>query len=165
MDLQSLYNENLHLLAVAGIQFTEYDHEPVLTYHKAAEIRARYSLEGVESKSLFLKLKDGPYAMYISIEGSRFDPGVIKSLLGRKPSLCPDDELSRETGCHPQAACPFGYPESIVMIVDEKIFEHEMFIYSPGPPEKTIQISTQEVRLILEQVKNPVVYCNSQGRD
>lgn len=165
MNLQSLYAENLRLLAAAGIEYTEYDHEPVLAYRVAAEIRARFYLQGVESKSLFLKLKDGRYAMFISIEGNRFDPGSIKSLLGSKPRLCTDQELSRETGCHPQAACPFGYPDEIIMIVDQQIFDYERFIYSPGPPEKTIEISTEDIRFILDHVPNRVIYYHQAETD
>lgn len=165
MDNQTLYAENVRLLKAAGIDFVEYIHEPVLSYRKAAEIRERFSLQGVESKSLFLKLKDGRYAMFVSTEGTRFDSASLTNLLGSKPRLCQDEELSSKTGCVPMAACPFGYPQDIIIVVDGKIFQHERFIYSPGPPEKTIEISTEDVRLILDYVQNQVIFYHRAETD
>jgi Ala-tRNA(Pro) deacylase len=58
MDTENLYRQNIALLRSAGIEYREFEHEPVLSYEKAAQIRQRFNLSGVESKSLFLKLKD-----------------------------------------------------------------------------------------------------------
>ncbi len=133
-------------------------HEPVLDYALAAEIRRRFGLTGVESKSLFLRLKSGGYCMYVTIEGKRADFDRLKEVLGCKVSVASQEELQEQTGCRPFCAVPFGHSDGITLVVGRGIFQHDKFLYSPGPPEKTIEIGTSDVRRILEAVKNRVVY-------
>lgn len=161
MDLDQLYQNNLALLHKAGIQYSQYEHEPVLTYVKAAEIRTRFNLKGIESKSLFLQLKDGRHCMFVSIEGKRLDLKRIKNIMGSKPRICSDEELTEITGCVPKCAVPFGHPPHVILIVDQEIYEHEMYIYSPGPPEKTITIRTDEINKILENSPNKIIHYTS----
>ena len=157
MDPSQLYLNNLQLLVKAGIEYRQYDHEPVLSYEKAREIRERFRLRGIESKSLFLKLKDGRYCMFVSVEGERFDATRIKQLLGSKPSICSDNELVAKTGCVPKCACPFGHSSDIILIIDQKIFGYERFIYSPGLPDKTIEVLTEDIHRILSLTPNVIV--------
>ncbi|MGB6420544.1 MAG: YbaK/EbsC family protein [Anaerolineales bacterium] len=158
MNTENLYRQNIDLLQSAGIEYREFEHEPVLCYEKAAQIRQRFNLSGVESKSLFLKLKDDRYCMFISLEGKRFDPKRLRVLLGSKSKVCSDQELNEETGCVPKCACPFGHSAEVTLIIDNEIFQHERFIYSPGPPEKTIEIKTEDIQEILNCSPNKVFY-------
>jgi Ala-tRNA(Pro) deacylase len=134
MDLQTLYQNNLKLLKESGIIYREVVHEPVLSYEQAKAVRQRFNLSGVESKSLFLKLKDGRYAMFISVEGKRADLKRIRELLGSKPSICSDEELSTKTACIPQCACPFGHSSEIILIVDKAIFKPPTLHLLPWTP-------------------------------
>ena len=138
MDIDQLYRNNLEILRKAGVRYAQYDHEPVLTYDQAAEIRARFNIEGIESKSLFIQLKDDRYYMFVSIEGKRIDTKKIKRELGSKPRICSHEELTEITGCLPRCAVPFGLPAHVTLIIDQEIFEHERYIYSPGPPKPSI---------------------------
>lgn len=158
MNTENLYRQNIDLLQSAGIEYREFEHEPVLSYEKAAQIRQRNNLSGVESKSLFLKLKDDRYCMFISVEGKRFDSKRLRALLGGKSKVCSDQELNEETGCVPKCACPFGHSAEVTLIIDNEIFQHERFIYSPGPPEKTIEIKTEDIQEILNCSPNKVFY-------
>ena len=158
MDTDNLYKQNIALLQSAGIEYREFDHEPVLSYEKAAQIRQRFNLSGVESKSLFLKLKDDRYCMFISVEGKRFDPNRLRALLGSKSKICSDQELNEVTGCVPKCACPFGHPAEIMQIIDNEIFDSDRFIYSPGPPEKTIEIKTEDIGQLVSTGPNKVFY-------
>ena len=158
MATENLYRKNIDLLQNAGIEYREFEHEPVLSYEKAAQIRQRFNLSGVESKSLFLKLKNDRYCMFISVEGKRFDSKRLRVLLGSKSKVCSDQELNEETGCVPKCACPFGHSAEVTLIIDNEIFQHERFIYSPGPPEKTIEIKTEDIQEILNCSPNKVFY-------
>ena len=158
MNLARLYQNNLGLLRDSGVEYQEVKHEPVLTYEQAAQVRTQFNLTGVESKSLFLKLKDGRYCMFVSIQGKRFDSKRLKQLLGSKPSICTDEELIEKTGCVPKAACPFGHASEITLIVDVEIFEQDRYIYSPGPPGRTIEVAAEDVRRVLAHCPNEVVY-------
>ena len=158
MDTENLFKQNIALLQSAGIEYREFEHEPVLSYEKAALIRQRFNLLGVESKSLFLKLRDNRYYMFISMEGKRFDSKRLRALLGGKSKVCSDQELNDVTGCVPKCACPFGHPAEVTLIIDNAVFEHERFIYSPGPPEKTFEIKTEDIHQLISTAPNKVLY-------
>lgn len=158
MDNQTLFKRNISLLLEAGIDHREFEHQPVLNYEQARAVREKHHLPGVESKSLFIQLKDSRYCMFVSVEGKRLNPKLVRDLLGSKPRICSDEELSKITGCVPKCACPFGHPDEVTLIVDFDIFQHDSFLYSPGPPEKTIEIYTKDIHKLLKIMNNPIVY-------
>jgi Ala-tRNA(Pro) deacylase len=155
--MSTLYDRNIALLKSSGVVYREVEHEVVLTYETAASVRQRFGLTGVESKSLLLRLKDGRYCMFGSVEGKRANFKKIKDLVGSKPSLCTDEELVEQTGCVPKCACPFGHEERIILIIDSAIFNYAKFLYSPGIPERTVEIATADLEKIIAGLPNPVV--------
>ncbi len=159
MDTNILYENTINLLKKAGVEYREVEHEPVLSYEKAEEVRKRFNLTGTENKSLFMKAKDGRYLMFISIEGKRVDSKAIKDLVGSKVSFCSAEELTEQTGCVAGCATPFGHKMEITLIVDKDIFAKTgKYIFSPGPAKKTIEIDIDDVKKILEASENPIVY-------
>ncbi len=154
MTTQDLYLANIKIFTDLGITYKECSSEPVLSYETAEKVRKQFGLTGTESKSLFLKGKDGRYFMLITIQGEKANFDQLKEILGTKISVASQDELKEKTGCEPYCAIPFGYPAEITMIVDPKLYTTEKFIFSPGPTEKTIEIATEDIGKILEALPN-----------
>ena len=160
----SLYERNLSLLRESGIGFREVEHEPVLDYDAAARIRKRFGLTGKESKSIFLRLKDGRYGMFVTVEGKRADLKRIGNLTGSRPSICGDEELIRETECVPKCVCPFGHKAEILLILDSEVFRYDKLLYSPGPPERTIEVATSDLERLIAVLPNTILrYDNLPG--
>ncbi len=157
----SLHARNLALLECHGIPYREVSHEAVLDYPTAHAVRQRFGLRGVESKSLFLRLKGGGYAMLVTLEGARADWVQLKALLGARPSIAGDGELVQLTGCVPQCACPLGHAEEIALVFDEAIFRHDFLLYSPGPPERTLEVATADLARLLPRLRNRVLHYRS----
>lgn len=157
----SLHARNLALLDDQSIPYREVQHEPVLDYPTAHAVRLRFGLRGVESKSLFLRLKSGGYAMLVTLEGARADWSQLKALLGARPSIASDEELVQHTGCVPQCACPLGHAEAITLVIDEAIFQHDYLIYSPGPPDRSLEVATAELARLLPTLPNRVLHYRS----
>ncbi|MFZ6047457.1 YbaK/EbsC family protein [Pseudomonas sp. CR3202] len=157
----SLHARNLALLECHDIPYREVSHEAVLDYPTAHAVRQRFGLRGVESKSLFLRLKGGGYAMLVTLEGARADWVQLKALLGARPSIASDAELVQLTGCVPQCACPLGHAEEIALVFDETIFRHDFLIYSPGPPERTLEVATADLARLLPRLRNRVLHYRS----
>lgn len=156
---QQALRERVHaLLHRAAVSFQEYQHEPVFDYETAAAIRARFGLTGTESKSLFLRGKNGVFAMYITLEGRRADLKAAARVLDTKLSVATDEELTAQTGCLPKCACPFGHPAPITMIIDPEILKVDKFIFCPGPPERTIEISGSHLPAVLQACREQVRY-------
>lgn len=158
MPLQELSNRVRNILSDVGAIFREVEHEPVLDYDTAAVIRQRFNLKGTESKSLFLKTKDGRYAMYVTLEGKRADLKAAAQLLGSKVSIAGNDELTAQTGCIPGCACPFGHDPSITLLVDKDVLGADYLIFSPGPAERTIELGGAAIPSVLKACGNPVLY-------
>jgi Ala-tRNA(Pro) deacylase len=155
--VQQVRERTLALLEQAGIEYKEVTHAPVFSYEDAEKVREEHNLTGTESKSLFIRLKDGRFCMYVTTEGQRADLKLVKKVLGSKPSVCSDEELTEQTGCLPKCACPFGHKPEISLIVDTRILECDRFIFSSGPPEKTIEIAASDLEKILAVTTNPII--------
>lgn len=157
----SLYDRNIALLRQYQVPYREVEHVPVLDYPTAKQVRGQFGLTGIESKSLFLRFKDRRYGMFVSLEGVRADIKRIRDLAGSRPSVATDEELIAETGCVPGCACPFGHKAAILLIIDRAIFQHEKLLYSPGPPERTLEVATRDIARLLPCLPNRVAYYNS----
>jgi len=142
--------------AVGGYQ--EFQHMPVLDYEAAAVVREQFGLTGKETKNLFLRTKSGAYCMLVTLQGERADFARIKEVLGEKASIASDSELTEETGCQPMCAVPFGLPDHVVLLIDRAILRHPKIIFSPGPPERTVEMNQEAVAAVLENVPNRVEY-------
>ncbi|WP_137821015.1 YbaK/EbsC family protein [Pseudomonas sp. D(2018)] len=153
----SLHARNLALLDDLAIPYREVSHEAVLDYPTAHAVRQRFGLRGVESKSLFLRLRGGGYAMLVTLENARADWVQLKAVLGARPSVASDEELVALTGCVPQCACPLGHAAAITLVFDDAILQHEYLLFSPGPPERTLEVSTADLARLLPTLPNRVL--------
>ena len=153
-SLQQLCQRNLDLLQRLGISHRLVEHEPVLDYPTAHAVRQRFGLRGVESKSLFLRTGAQRYAMLISLEGARADWARLKTLLGSRPRIASDEELIEQTGCVPMCACPFGHDASITLLIDRAVLTCDFLLYSPGPPELTLEVPGGELPRLLKAQPN-----------
>nr|WP_031306651.1 YbaK/EbsC family protein [Pseudomonas chengduensis] len=151
--LQQLCQRNLDLLQRLNIDHRLVEHEPVLDYPTAHAVRQRFGLRGVESKSLFLRT-GAHYAMLISLEGARADWARLKALLGSRPRIASDEELIEQTGCVPMCACPFGHDAGITLLIDRAVLACDFLLYSPGPPELTLEVPGSELPRLLKAQPN-----------
>ncbi len=156
-ELNRLKQRNLDLLARAGIAYRLVEHEPVFDYPTAHAERQRDGLRGTESKSLFLDLRDGRHGLLLTLEGQRADWTQLKNLLGRRPRIASDEELTRLTSCLPGCACPFGHAAEIPLLLDERVLAVEHLLYSPGPPELTLEIAGRDLPQLLCVLPNPLL--------
>ncbi len=136
----------LLLLHKTNVSYEKFEHEPVLDYETDRIVRERLGLQGTPSKSLFLKSKAGDYYVFFTLEGTRLNRGEMKELTGERLSLCSADELRDKTGCTPGCVAPFGYAHDVTIIVDNAIYTYDKILITPGVPEFTIELSTEELK-------------------
>ena len=155
--LEQLYQFNLDLLEQLNIEYCQWHHEPILDFETDVLIASKLGWTGTHSKSLFLKLKGGGYALYLTEKDRRLDSKLLKSRLGKKPSICQDEEMIEQLGCLPGAVCPFGMKKDIPIIVDSRLYEEKEWLYTPGLPEVTIGLSGKSLKTILNHLDNQVI--------
>lgn len=151
-----MYEEVISLLHKSNTIYEKFEHEPILDYEADFLMRERLGIEGIPSKSLFLKAKDDSYYVFFTLEGTRLDTKHLKELTGKRLSLISPDELREITGCVPGCVAPFGYTSNVTIIVDNTVYAHEKLLISPGVPQFTIALSTEEFRKILSTCENAV---------
>ncbi len=52
---------------------------------------------------------------------------------------------------------PFGYSHDVTIIVDNAIYTYDKILITPGVPEFTIELSTEELKKILLTCPNTVL--------
>ncbi|MGL5535756.1 MAG: YbaK/EbsC family protein, partial [Aeromonas veronii] len=84
MPLDTIHHFNCQLLAELPHQ--RYEHEPILDYATDEKVKARLGWQAEFSKTLFLKFKDGRFALLLTHRDGRLDNKAVKAALGAKPS-------------------------------------------------------------------------------
>ncbi|WP_423839868.1 YbaK/EbsC family protein [Vibrio mytili] len=156
-SLKQIYHLNREWLSALSIPFREWQHEAILDFDTDVRIAEELGWTGTHTKSLFIKLKGGGYAVYLTDKDSRLDAKQIKRVTGKRPSICHDEEMTDVLGCIPGAVCPIGLPEHVSIIVDTALYQHEELLYTPGLPEFTFGLAGKDLQRLLA-ARNNVLY-------
>ncbi|MDG3087131.1 YbaK/EbsC family protein [Vibrio hannami] len=156
--LEQIYQNNLTLFDQTGINYQSWSHEPILDFATDERVALELGWTGTHSKSLFLKLKSGGFALYLTEKNKRLDRKPVQSVLGKRVSICSNEEMTKAIGCVPGAVCPFGLPEEIPIVVDKELLEKEEILYTPGLPEVTFGFSGKDLKPLLEHNPNTIHY-------
>ena len=140
-----MYEDVLALLHKTNVSYEKFEHEPVLDYETDRIVRERLGLQGTQVKAYF-KIKVWRLLRIFTLEGTRLNRGEMKELSGERLSLCSPDELRDKTGCTPGCVAPFGYSHDVTIIVDNAIYTYDKILITPGVPEFTIELSTEELK-------------------
>jgi len=157
-QLQRIYDTNIKLLNRLSIRYQEWRHEPIVDFATDEKVAKRLGWTATHSKSLFLKLKGGGFALYLTDKDSRLDSKAVKAILGKRVSICSDDEMISAIGCVPGAVCPIGLPKEVTIIVDSKLLSHQELLYTPGYPELTLSLAAEKLPALLAATENPIHY-------
>ncbi|MDN3608986.1 YbaK/EbsC family protein [Vibrio ostreicida] len=155
--IEEIYQTNVMLLNQLKLDYKEWRHEPILDFATDERVARALGWTGIQSKSLFLALKGGGYALYLTEKNARLNTKAIKQVLGKRPSICTNEDMTEQLGCLPGAVCPFGMPKHITIIVDKTLFEQREILYTPGDPKATIALSGSALKTVLSVLPNTVI--------
>lgn len=154
---ETIYLANLTLLETLSVSFQQWQHEPILDFETDVRIAKELGWTGVHSKSLFLKKKGGGFALFLTDKDSRLDKTQIKQALGKRTSICSNEEMIEQIGCVPGAVCPIGLPSDITIVVDNRLFGANEILYTPGKPDWTFGVRGSDLKQLLEHLPNNVI--------
>lgn len=136
------------------IYYELYEHRAIYTNEDALVVKSEKGFTGTETKSLFLKGKDGRNFVLLTFTTKRTDFKLLKHVIGEKLSIVPSDEMEEQTGQKPGAVSPFGYPQNVPLIVDEELYSKEKLVFAPGRPDRTMVVLGKDLPKIIEMLGN-----------
>lgn len=139
------------------IDFEWYDHEPIFTYEAAENMKAEKGFTGTETKSLYLKDKQGNHYTYFTLPHNSIDFKVLKEITGKKLSIVRTEVMEAETGQKAGAVGPIGYEEPTPLILDKELLEYEKLVFAPGKPDATIVIYSKDLERICEILETELI--------
>ncbi|WP_081167935.1 YbaK/EbsC family protein [Lactococcus garvieae] len=146
LDLKKILEEN-------NIYFEVYHHHAIYTNEDAVLMKEEYGFQGTETKSLFLKDKQGKHLIYFTFTTKRTDFKALKKLVGKKLSVVVAEEMESLTGQKAGAVSPFGYEEEVPVIIDKELLLQEKLVFAPGRPDQTMVIKSSQLFDILHLLK------------
>ena len=150
----ALYNKIISLLEEYTIEYTEYNHAPILNYEDAEREKANHHWHGIESKNVFMNDEKWGYYLFVTIQGKKVDFKHMKELTWEKLSLASTDDVRGIIQCIPWCVAPFGFDHSIITIVDKEVFSYEKYLFSPGIATQTIELCLHDLEKIFREQPN-----------
>ena len=155
--IETIYLNNLDLFRRTGVQYQQWQHEPILDFETDARIAEELGWTAAPTKSLFMKIKGGGHCLLLTHRDSRLDSKRVKQILGKRVSVCSHEEMIDAIGCAPGAVCPFGLPSPITLLVDPVLYRYEELMFTPGKPERTFAFASADLDALLEALPNQVL--------
>lgn len=154
---EHIYQTNIALFQQANVPYQEWQHDPILDFETDQRISTELGITAAPTKSLFMKLKGGGHCLLLTHRDSRLDSKLVKSLVGKRVSICNNDEMIEAIGCEPGAVCPFGLPEEITMLIDPVLYSFDEIMYTPGKPTATFAFASAQLDALLSLLPNPQI--------
>ncbi|MGF1693565.1 YbaK/EbsC family protein [Photobacterium kagoshimensis] len=155
--LEQIYQTNIDLFNHANVPYQAWQHEPILDFETDARIAAELGWTAAPSKSLFMKIKGGGYCLLLTHRDSRLDSRLVKQVIGKRVSVCSNEEMVAAIACVPGAVCPFALPDDVIILVDPVVYLHQELMYTPGKPDYTFAFETKHLDTLLTALPNKVI--------
>ncbi len=152
---QQLYENIVNILKNLTIPYKEIDHEASTSCEHSKELRKKEWLEWVGSKNIVFHAK-GKFYLVTTLGDKDIKARNFKHEFGTKDiRFASQDEITRELWATIGSIPPFGFTNTeIPLFVDKEIFENEFFCFNPWTPEKSIQISTNDLKKVYLSLEN-----------
>ena len=150
-----LYEDIISTLRNLEIPYQEITHETSTSCEHSKELRKNQWLEWVGSKNIVFHAK-GKFYLVTTLGDKDIKARNFKHEFGTKDiRFASQEEITNQTWATIWSIPPFWFENSeIPLFVDAEIFENEFFCFNPGVPEKSIQLSTNDLKKVYISLKN-----------
>lgn len=141
------------------ITYDEIEHEAVYTIEEANQIEEQ--IDGIGSKNLFLKDKNGNYFIYVLRDDKRADlKALAKYLNVSKLSFGKDDELKELLNLDKGGVTPLAVindKDNKVTIIIDKDLEDKKVLHHPNVINKTMSLEHNDLIKVIEYTEHKYV--------
>ena len=143
------------LLKDKGIEYEEFEHEPVYTCEVASKV-VKLVPNSTGVKNLIFEMTEGKFVLALGPGDKKIRTSKIAKLEGTKELiLAKPDKVEKIAGCPVGCVPPFGHKNKIKTYLDKELLESEYLYFNPGNHSKTIKIKSQDLLKLLEK---PIIY-------
>ena len=138
-----------------GINYEEFDHEPVYTCEVAKKV-VEMIPNSTGIKNLLLESTEGKFVIALCPGDKKIKTSKLAKLEGTKElRLAKPKDVERLVGCPIGCVPPFGYKRQIKTYLDKELLESEYLYFNPGNHSKTIKIQSKD---LLKLIEKPILY-------
>lgn len=152
MNSKEKMNQVLELLTKLEIPFQVVEHEPVCTIEEANHISNM--IEGIGTKSLFLKDKKKNYYLIILKEDKTANIKQLEEKIGTKHiSFAKEEELQNILQLSKGSVTPFGIindKESKVLLMIDRDLKEKKLLFHPNTNEATLAIYYHDLEKFIQ---------------
>lgn len=136
-------------------EYAVFEHEPVRTSEEAAEVRPNYTIEQ-GAKALIIRAKKGESSWFVMLAlpgDARFDPGMVRSLLGvSNIRFAREEEVKEITGgVEPGGVPPMGNLFGLTTYADEGLLvEYDEIVFNAGDKRVSIAMLVEDYERIVQ---------------
>ncbi len=143
------------LLEDKGIEYEEFEHEPVYTCEVASKV-VKLVQNSTGVKNLIYETTKGKYVLALGPRNKKIKTSKIAKLEGTKELiLAKPEKVEKIIGCPIGCVPPFGHKNKIKTYLDKELLEFDYLYFNPGNHSKTIKIRAQDLLKLLEE---PIIY-------
>lgn len=135
---------------IKKIPYEIYHHRAIYTNEDALVVKEEQGFKGTETKSLYLKDKQGNHYVFLTFTTKRSDFKKLSKLVGKRLSVVPADIMEGITSQKSGAVSPFGYETKVPVIIDEELLSHEKMVFAPGRPDQTMIVKIADLDKIIK---------------
>lgn len=137
------------------IKFKKIEHAPVFTCKDSDSEKLFEKLEGIHSKTLFLKTKKtNKYFLVLLPANKKLNSKNFVKKFGEKISFASESELKEKLNLTPGSVSPFGLinnkEKDILVFIDEEILNSNKVNFHPNINTSTLNLSQGDFRKFFE---------------
>lgn len=146
------YGKIIDLLDSQGVEYEQYEHEPVYTSEQAARVRGDVSIHQ-GAKALVLQA-DKEFILLVLPADLRADLDVLQRLLGaKKLRMASRESVEAKTGLTVGSIPPFGSVINLKTYVDSRLSDNDEIAFNAARHDKSIRMKYKDYI----RIENPKV--------
>ena len=151
-----IYTHIKHILQALQIPYEEITHEVSTSCEHSKELRTKGGMKWAGSKNIIFHAK-GKFYLVTTLWDKEIKARNFKHEFGTKDiRFATQEEITKQIWSTIGSIPPFGFENNeIPIFVDSEIFSSEFFCFNPWIADKSIQISTSDLRGIYSLLDNP----------
>jgi len=143
------------LLEEKGVEYEEFEHEPVYTCEAADRVRKTgENSKGI--KNLLFETFEGKFLIALGPGDKKIDIKKITKMEGTKHMrLAKPKDVERLIGCPIGCVPPFGHKNQIKTYLDKELLSFDYLYFNPANHSKTFKIRAHD---LLNLIEKPIIY-------